>query len=56
MPVFITACPRNCYSTCTMQVHVEDGRLRSLDAHPANLATSGGPCLKGLSYNSSLTL
>ena len=50
MPSFTTACPRNCYSTCAMTVHVEGGRLRKIDAHPGNLATSTGPCLKGLSY------
>jgi len=33
-----------------MRVAVEDGRLRSIEAHPGNLATSEGPCLKGLSY------
>jgi len=50
MPSFTTACPRNCYSTCAMRVHVEGGRLRAIDAHPADLATPGGPCLKGLAY------
>ena len=50
MPVFTTACPRNCYSTCSLRVHVEDGRLRRIEAHPANRATPEGPCLKGLSY------
>ena len=29
---------------------MENGRLRSIEAHPGNLATSEGPCLKGLSY------
>jgi len=48
--VFTTACPRNCYSTCGLRVAVEDGRLRAIEAHPGNLATSEGPCLKGLSY------
>ena len=33
-----------------MRVSVEDGRLRTIEAHPGNLATSEGPCLKGLSY------
>src|SRR3972149_1144483 len=42
MPAFTTACPRNCYSTCAMRVHVEGGRLRAIDAHPAGLATPGG--------------
>lgn len=50
MPVFTTACPRNCYSTCSLRVHVEGGRLRRIEAHPANRATPEGPCLKGLSY------
>ena len=47
---FTTACPRNCYSTCGMQVTKEDGKLRLLETHPDNLATSEGLCLKGLSY------
>ena len=50
MPSFTTACPRNCYSTCTMTVRVENGRLARIDAHAGNLATATGPCLKGLSY------
>lgn len=50
MPVFTTACPRNCYSTCAMKVHVEDGRLRRIEPHAGNRATAEGPCLKGLSY------
>jgi len=50
MPVFTTACPRNCYSTCSMRVHVEDGRLRRIEPHAHNEATPEGVCLKGLSY------
>ena len=50
MEVLTTACPRNCYSTCAMKVRVEEGRVRRLEPHPDNLATAGGPCLKGLSY------
>ena len=46
----ITACPRNCYSTCGMRVTVEDGRLRALEPLPSNRATPEGLCLKGLSY------
>ena len=26
MPELITACPRNCFSTCSMRVEVEEGR------------------------------
>jgi anaerobic selenocysteine-containing dehydrogenase len=50
MTEFTTACPRNCYSTCTMRVFVENGRLRMIEAYPQNLATPRGVCLKGLSY------
>ncbi len=50
MPDFLTACPRNCYSTCAMKVTVENGKLIALEPAPANMATAEGPCLKGLSY------
>ncbi len=50
MPTFTTTCPRNCYSTCGLLVQVEDGRVRRIEPHPDNRATSGGACLKGLSY------
>src|SRR5512145_408958 len=50
MAEFTTACPRNCYSTCTLRVEVEDGRLRRILPHPDNRATPAGACLKGLSY------
>jgi anaerobic selenocysteine-containing dehydrogenase len=33
-----------------MTVHIEDGRLRRVEPHPANEATPEGACLKGLSY------
>ena len=50
MPSFLTACPRNCYSTCSMRVTVEAGRVVAIENVPDNLATPQGPCLKGLSY------
>ena len=50
MKIYTTACPRNCYSTCSLRVHVEDGKLRRIEAHPDNRATTEGPCLKGRSY------
>jgi len=50
MKVYTTACPRNCYSTCAMQVQVENGRIRRIEPHPGNRATPGGACLKGLAY------
>jgi anaerobic selenocysteine-containing dehydrogenase len=50
MAVFTTACPRNCYSTCGMRVHVEQGEIRRIEPHVGNRATPEGVCLKGLSY------
>jgi len=50
MPVYSTACPRNCYSTCSFKVHVENGKVVKIDPHTANKATPEGVCLKGLSY------
>lgn len=50
MAAHLTSCPRNCYSTCSLVTHVEDGRIRRIEPHPGNLATPEGACLKGLSY------
>ncbi|MCB2221596.1 MAG: molybdopterin-dependent oxidoreductase [Bacteroidetes bacterium] len=50
MAIFSTACPRNCYSTCSFKVHVEQGRVVDVDPHPGNKATPEGICIKGLSY------
>jgi anaerobic selenocysteine-containing dehydrogenase len=50
MPIYSTACPRNCYSTCSFNVLVEDGKIINIEPHPANRATPEGICLKGLSY------
>jgi len=50
MPIFNTACPRNCYSSCSFKVEVEANRIVNFYPDPANLATPEGLCLKGLSY------
>lgn len=50
MSVHSTACPRNCYSTCSFKVHVENNKVVNIDPHPGNLATPEGICLKGLAY------
>jgi anaerobic selenocysteine-containing dehydrogenase len=50
MKEFVTACPRNCYSTCSFRVQVEDNRIIRILPHNTNLATPEGPCIKGLSY------
>lgn len=45
-----TACPRNCYSTCSFKVWTDDGKIVKIDPQPLNAATPEGVCLKGLSY------
>jgi anaerobic selenocysteine-containing dehydrogenase len=50
MEEFLTACPRNCYSTCSFKVQVEDNKIRRILPYSGNLATPEGPCIKGLSY------
>ncbi len=50
MKEFTTACPRNCYSTCSFKVQVEDNRIVKILPQPLNNATPEGVCLKGLSY------
>ena len=50
MEEFVTACPRNCYSTCTFRVQVENNRIIRILPYSGNLATPEGPCIKGLSY------
>ncbi len=48
--IHTTACPRNCYSTCSFKVWTDDGKVVKIDPEPLNKATSEGICLKGLSY------
>lgn len=50
MNEYITACPRNCYSTCSFRVQVENNKIKRVLPYPGNLATPEGPCIKGLSY------
>lgn len=50
MEEFVTACPRNCYSTCTFRVQIENNKIRRILPYSGNLATPEGPCIKGLSY------
>ena len=50
MKTYSTACPRNCYSTCSIKVRVQDDKVIGIDPHPENLATPEGPCIKGLAY------
>jgi anaerobic selenocysteine-containing dehydrogenase len=50
MKEFITVCPRNCYSTCTFRVQIENNTIKRILPFSGNLATPEGPCIKGLSY------
>ena len=50
MEEFVTACPRNCYSTCTFRVQIENNKIIGILPFSGNLATPEGPCIKGLSY------
>jgi anaerobic selenocysteine-containing dehydrogenase len=50
MSIHTTVCPRNCYSTCSFKVKVENGRIVNIEPQPLNKATPEGVCLKGLSY------
>jgi anaerobic selenocysteine-containing dehydrogenase len=50
MKRFVTACPRNCYSSCSFYVFTENGRIVNIEPNPDNKATPEGICLKGLSY------
>src|SRR5664279_5396588 len=50
MEEFLTACPRNCYSTCSFRVQVENNHIRKILPYAGNRATPEGPCIKGLSY------
>lgn len=50
MKEFLTACPRNCYSSCTFRVQVENNSIKRILPYKGNLSTPEGPCIKGLSY------
>lgn len=50
MKEFTTACPRNCYSTCSLKVVVDDNKVINVTPLSTNRATPMGVCLKGLSY------
>ena len=50
LQTYHTACPRNCYSTCSFKVSVENNQIVDIEPQALNKATPEGPCLKGLSY------
>ncbi|MEZ5010372.1 MAG: hypothetical protein R2744_01440 [Bacteroidales bacterium] len=42
MKRYLTACPRNCYSTCSFHVDVEDNRLVAIHPDRESLSVPGG--------------
>ena len=49
-----SACPRNCYDTCSILSTVEDGVLKRVEGDKANTYTRGRLCAKGFSYTRSV--
>lgn len=45
-----TACPRDCLSGCTIDVHVEDGKIVKVEGGKGNRATGGVLCAKGMHF------
>lgn len=50
MKLISSVCPRNCYSTCSLKVCVENNTVICIEPHTENRATPEGPCIKGLAY------
>lgn len=50
MKEYVTVCPRNCYSTCSLRVVVHNNKIINVMPLPGNRATPNGVCLKGLGY------
>jgi len=50
LKVMKTACPRDCFGGCTMNVSVEDGKIIKVQGAKGNRATDGVLCVKGMSY------
>ncbi len=42
MKSYFTACPRNCYSTCSFKVFVDDGKIVSIEPLAEKKATPEG--------------
>jgi len=48
--VICTVCPQDCYCTCSMRVHLKDGKVIRIDGLPDSPYTGGSLCLKGQAY------
>ncbi|AHF08166.1 molybdopterin-dependent oxidoreductase [Desulfitobacterium metallireducens] len=48
--MFLSICPRNCYETCGLISHVQNGRLIKVEGDPHHGYTQGKLCAKGYAY------
>lgn len=48
--IFHNVCPRNCYETCGILSHVQNGRLIKVEGDPQHGYTQGRLCAKGYAY------
>jgi Anaerobic dehydrogenases, typically selenocysteine-containing len=45
-----TACPRDCFGGCTMNVYIENGKIVKVEGEDSSRATGGKLCSKGMAY------
>lgn len=50
MEIFNTACPRNCYSSCSFKIKIKKEKIINILPSKNNKSTPNGVCIKGLSY------
>lgn len=48
--IFHNVCPRNCYETCGLLSHVQNGQLIKVEGDPHHGYTQGRLCAKGYAY------
>lgn len=48
--IVYSVCPQDCYCTCSMRIHLKDGKIVKIDGFPESPYTEGFFCLKGHSY------
>ncbi|MEA4900971.1 molybdopterin-dependent oxidoreductase [Desulfitobacterium sp.] len=48
--IYHNVCPRNCYDTCGILSHVQNGRLVKVEGDPHHGYTQGKLCAKGYAY------
>jgi anaerobic selenocysteine-containing dehydrogenase len=48
--VVYSVCPQDCYCTCSMRIHLKDGKVVKVDGLAESPYTEGSLCLKGNAY------